>query len=354
VSEYFMRIIKKISRVPFLLLFILSACQPIALAPAATATPTSTLTATLSPTVTFTPTFTITPSLTATFTPTITPSVTPRPDPRTLIKRVLIISIDGLRPDAISLAPMQTLIYLAQQGAFSFNAQTIRPSATLPGHTSMLTGLCPKKHGVNWNDYRPENGFANGTDLFDLASDAGLQTVVFAGKEKLQQISESIDIFNFIPDRDTVITDNILADFPDDFGVMFVHFPTVDWMGHEHGWLSSDQLSVARRADKSIARLLAELDSRGLRDETLVIISADHGGHDTEHGSTQPEDMTIPWVITGPGVVTGQLKTAIHTTDTAATAAWALGLPLPAEWDGLPVLEAFGLPGQVHPEVVCP
>jgi hypothetical protein len=38
------------------------------------------------------------------------------------------------------------------------------------------------------------------------------------------------------------------------------------------------------------------------------------------------------------------LTTPIHTMDTAATAAFALGLDIPAEWDGVPVYEAFGLP----------
>jgi len=40
--------------------------------------------------------------------------------------------------------------------------------------------------------------------------------------------------------------------------------------------------------------------------------------------------------------------------DTAATAAYALGLKIPKEWDGIPVYEAFGLPAQPHTEPVCP
>jgi hypothetical protein len=350
------RVNKNIYRVLIICALILAACQTAVVTPSATLPPTNTLTltVTLSPTATLTPTFTATPLPTSTPTSTITPTIEPTPDRRTSIQRVLIISVDGLNPDAISLAPMRTLIGLMQQGAYTFTAQTINPSVTLPSHASMLTGLCPKKHGVDWNNYQPEKGFARGTDIFDLASKAGLQTVMFAGKEKLKQISESIDSITIINDSDTVITDTILANFPEEFGVMLIHFPTVDSMGHEHGWLSSEQLNVARRADQSIARLLAELDARGLSDETLVIITADHGGHDTQHGSTLLEDMTIPWMIKGPGVVPGHLGTAVHTTDTAATAAWALGLPLPAEWDGLPVLEAFGLPGKAHAKVVCP
>ncbi len=126
--------------------------------------------------------------------------------------------------------------------------------------------------------------------------------------------------------------------------MLFVHFATVDGMGHEYGWLSPEQLSVAFRADESLGRILAELDARNLRNETLVIITADHGGHDTSHGSHMPEDMTIPWFATGPGITPGPLTTTVHTMDTAATAAFALGLEIPSEWDGVPVYEAFGLP----------
>ncbi len=120
--------------------------------------------------------------------------------------------------------------------------------------------------------------------------------------------------------------------------MLFIHFPLV------YGWLSHQQINVAFRADEALGRLLAELDARNLRSETLVIITADHGGHETTHGTTMPEDMTIPWIASGPGIQPKQLTVTVHTMDTAATAAFALGLNIPAEWDGVPVYEAFGLP----------
>jgi predicted AlkP superfamily pyrophosphatase or phosphodiesterase len=136
----------------------------------------------------------------------------------------------------------------------------------------------------------------------------------------------------------------LIENFPADFDLMFVHFPTVDGMGHEYGWLSPEQLSVAFRADQALGMLLAELDARGIRDETLVIVTSDHGGHDTSHGSRLPEDMTIPWIASGAGVQPVALTSPVTTTDTAATAAFVLDLPIPDEWDGVPIYEAFGLP----------
>jgi predicted AlkP superfamily pyrophosphatase or phosphodiesterase len=199
---------------------------------------------------------------------------------------------------------------------------------------------------VDWNDYLPEKGIAQGIDLFDIAHAAGMKTFMYVGKEKLQQVTDasSVDKFVFINDRDKVVMQNLLADFPEEFGVLFIHFATTDDMGHVYGWLSPEQLSVIFRADEAIGELLTALDTYGLRDETLLIITADHGGHDTSHTSGLPVDMIIPWIASGAGVQAKQLTTQVHTMDTAATAAYALGLPISAEWDGVPVYEAFGLP----------
>lgn len=318
------------NRIIVLLLFVISACQPPATAvvETETATPIPPASATLTPTTT----------------PTLEPTFTPTPAP--LARRVLILSIDGLRPDAIALAYMNNLLALMESSAYSLTAQTIRPSATLPAHVSMLSGQCPRKHGVNWNDYMPEFGYAQVTDLFDIAHAAGLKTVMYVGKEKLRQITEpeSTDVYEFIPDRDLVIVERLLENFPADFDLMFVHFPTADWMGHLYRWLSPEQFSVLFRADQALGNLLAELDARGIREETLIIVTADHGGHDFIHGSSLPEDMTIPWIAFGAGIQPVSLTGKITTTDTAATAAFALNLPIPEEWDGVPVYEAFGLP----------
>jgi predicted AlkP superfamily pyrophosphatase or phosphodiesterase len=273
------------------------------------------------------------------------PSPTSTSTPEPAIQRVIILSLDGLRPDAIELAPMPNLLDLMKISAYSLTAQTVRPSATLPAHSSMLTGMCPSKHGVDWNDYIPQNGVAQGTDLFDLTYAAGMQNFMYVGKEKLQQVTDSfnIDRFVYINDRDKVVMQTLLAEFPQEFGLLFIHFATTDDMGHVYGWLSPEQLSVVFRADEAIGELLSTLDTRRLRDETLLIVTSDHGGHNTTHGSSSPEDMTIPWIVSGPDVQAGRLTTSIHITDTAATAAYVLGLSIPSEWDGLPVLEAFGL-----------
>jgi len=310
------------------------------------------------PTPTIVPVYTITPTPFQPPTMTVTPVVAQEPTatPISRPSRVLILSIDGFRPDAIELTPMRNLQALMTEGAYSLVAQTIFPSSTLPSHSSMLTGLCPDKHGVDWNDYLPKRGYANGTDIFDLAHAGGLYTVMVVGKEKLRQVTEpeSTDVFEYINDRDVIIAARVAELIPQGFGLMFVHFPTPDWMGHEYGWLSPEQFSVLFRADEALQTILNALDAAGLRQDTLIIITADHGGHDTTHGTSRIEDMTIPWIIAGPGVHHAVLATNVNTTDTAATVAWALNLPLQPDWDGRPVLEAFSLPDDQHLQPRCP
>jgi hypothetical protein len=290
-------------------------------------------------------------------TPTPTATVTPAPtSPVDAIQRVLIVTFDGLRPDAIARAPMDNLTAFMNSSAFTLNAQTVFPSTTLPAHSSMLTGMCVSRHHVIWDDYIPENGFARGVDLFDLAHAAGLRTVMIVGKEKLRQITEpqSTDVFEAYdftarPLKDfemaePLIVRRAIEEIEMDFDLMFIHFPSGDYIGHKKGWMSKTQLSMLRDEDDYFGDLLRALDENGLRESTLVIVTSDHGGHETTHGFNVPEDLTIPWIISGPGVQPMELTTDVQLMDTAVTVAYALHLEIPAEWQGVPVTEVFGLP----------
>jgi arylsulfatase A-like enzyme len=75
--------------------------------------------------------------------------------------------------------------------------------------------------------------------------------------------------------------------------------------------------------------------------DVVVIVTADHGGHGKDHGTDALEDVRIPWIAWGRAVQPGELPTGIRTMDTAATALWLLGVPVPTRWEGRPVLGAF-------------
>jgi arylsulfatase A-like enzyme len=93
--------------------------------------------------------------------------------------------------------------------------------------------------------------------------------------------------------------------------------------------MSEPYLTNVTWTDAQVGRVLAALDERGLLGETLIIVTSDHGGHDFVHGGSLPEDMTIPWIVAGPGVAGGQVIGGVSIADTAPTALWALGLSAP-------------------------
>ena len=79
-----------------------------------------------------------------------------------------------------------------------------------------------------------------------------------------------------------------------------------------------------------------------LDDNTMIIITADHGGHEKTHGTDKFSDMTIPWVAWGTRVRKNhELETPVRIDDTAATAAFFLKLKVPKNWDGKVITEVF-------------
>ena len=193
--------------------------QPLILFPSKTATGTSTPQATFTMVPTGTATKTSTPKPTATVTITPTPSAAD-------IERVLIISYDGLRPDAIELAPMPNLMGLADNGAYSYtSATTIDYPATSPSHASMLSGYCMEDHGVIYNKFFMYMGYSKGVDIFDLAHAAGMRTVMIVSKDKLRQLAEpeTTDVFE-VAYGEPAIEKAVLPQIEAGFDLMFIHF----------------------------------------------------------------------------------------------------------------------------------
>jgi predicted AlkP superfamily pyrophosphatase or phosphodiesterase len=71
--------------------------------------------------------------------------------------KVLIVGIDGCRPDALRKAHAPHLHDLIKQGAFSDRAQTGDVTVSGPGWSSLLTGVWRGKHGVRDNGFEGAN-----------------------------------------------------------------------------------------------------------------------------------------------------------------------------------------------------
>jgi arylsulfatase A-like enzyme len=269
-----------------------------------------------------------------------------------LTPHVLVVSIDGLRPDAIDTFDTPTLRRLAAEGSYTYAASTITPSKTLPSHTSMLTGLGPEGHGVLWNNVATaKTDLIDKRTVFGLARAHGYQTAAFYSKAKFQPLQQpgTLD-YSQAPGgwfgrwnaaRTVGDVETYLAKASPN--LLFVHLGDVDRAGHSSGWMSADYGRAVEVVDAALGRLLTTVDRAFGASQYTVIVTADHGGHGHDHGSAAPEDVTIPWVAWGRAVKPGHLEsTGIRTMDTAATVAYLLGLEEPESWVGVPVTDAFG------------
>jgi predicted AlkP superfamily pyrophosphatase or phosphodiesterase len=267
----------------------------------------------------------------------------PYPDDLPRPERVLVISLDGARPDAILEANTPNIQALAERGAVTWQASTIYPSVTVPAHASMLTGLSPDEHGVVWNDYSVV--ILETLTFITRAHEAGYRAGMVVGKEKFKQFHQNEEIAYAFPRLgDRSVVDDAVRLLEAGYEVLFVHFPNPDYFGHLIGWMSDTYINEFANTDRQVGRLLTALDDLGLTDSTLVILTADHGGTEQSHGRDIPEHMHIPWIIAGPGIEAGiELQQPVIVTDTAMTVLWALGLDLPESDTGKPVYEAYGL-----------
>ncbi|HEY2589704.1 MAG TPA: alkaline phosphatase family protein [Tepidisphaeraceae bacterium] len=265
--------------------------------------------------------------------------------------RVAIISIDGLRPDVALRADMPHLRSLMARGSFTFWANTTDVAITLPSHTSMLTGVTPEKHGIHWNDDKPTNKPEHPLvpTLFDLAKKQGLTTACCAGKSKFRAFETpgALD-WKFIKESDDATVADAAAAIVREHkpGVLFVHLPDNDRIGHSVGWGTPEQVANLAKTDEALGVVLKALDDEHLTDSTLIIVSADHGGNGRTHGGLDPRSRHIPWIAAGPGVkanydLTLNIKLVVNTYDTFATACHVLGIPLPADCDGKSINDIF-------------
>ena len=276
--------------------------------------------------------------------------------PIAAVEHVVLISIDGLRPDLALRANMPALRGLLRNGAYTFWATTTAVAVTLPSHTSMVTGVSPDKHGVTWNGDMPlrKQIYPRQPTVMEMARKAGLVTAMVAGKSKLSTLNKpgTINYAVYPSTGNSLSSDNTVATAAEKIlaahkpGLTFIHFADVDSAGHEHGWGSPQQIATIEHTDTRLARILSSLNRAGMRQSTVVIVSADHGGAGLKHGANDARSRHIPWIIAGPGIkrgydLTRRAEVMVRTEDSAATISYLLGLPQRGYFDGKPVMAAF-------------
>src|SRR4051812_6667025 len=201
---------------------------------------------------------------------------------RPAVEHVVIVSIDGLRPDMMLRANAPVMKSLMRSGCYTMWARTTEVSITLPSHVSMLTGVVPERHAIWWNTELDKQymRYPAVPTIFELAKARGLTTALAVGKGKLEALGKpgSLD-WAYWPDSyaqalqvaeeaSTIIQQHRPQLF-------FIHFPDVDAAGHGSGWGSRQQAQAVERCDQALGIVVAALHHAGIWDKTAIIVTSD-------------------------------------------------------------------------------
>lgn len=268
-------------------------------------------------------------------------------------KHIVLIGVDGMGAYAWEKARIPVMRSLMQNGSWSLQARSVLPSSSAANWASMLMGAGPELHGfTTWGSKKPDmpsrvlDQYGFFPSIFSRlretnpAAEIGViyewdgigylfpKTVVNKDMNVDSDSALTIEVKNYIESKKPHL--------------LFVHLHDVDSVGHQDGHNTKTYYEALERTDTNIGKILESLKKAGIYDETIVLITADHGGVNKGHGDKSMLEMEIPWIISGPGIKKNNPITAsIMTFDTAATILALLQIEAPQVWIGRPVEAAF-------------
>ena len=240
---------------------------------------------------------------------------------------VIVLSVDGLRPDAIDgpedgpLPGFRRIL----KGPHTLQARTDPDTTiTLPNHVSMLTSRPvggPGGHG--WTENNDPPAVRHGGTLhlrrgsyvagmFDVAHDHGVATAVIATKSKFSLIAQSYDDAAGAPDTTGADDGKSKVDLfacaratKDAFRLAaaqlrsgaprtltLLHIGETDATGHAHAWdmaAGSRYRTAVANVDAALDAFLSGLDAEpSLRGRVAIVMTADHGGGAPPLSHTDP------------------------------------------------------------------
>lgn len=268
--------------------------------------------------------------------------------------KVLLIGIDGVRPDVLRDVPTPKLDALIAAGTFSDGAQTGLPTLSGPGWTSMLTGVWREKHGITSNQFPfPDHRLAEYPDFLTRIERVRpeLNTFAVADWPPLASaeaggpvVGEAVDVRIVLDgakigwaeaDERSVraAIEHLGTGDPD---ALFVYLGNPDEVSHHTGSIEDEYRAAISRADRHVGRLVEAIRSRLTydREDWLILVSTDHGRRsDGRHGDDSPVERTIFYLASGPSAASGSPDQPPRIVDVAVTALTHLGIAIEPAWD---------------------
>jgi predicted AlkP superfamily pyrophosphatase or phosphodiesterase len=250
------------------------------------------------------------------------------------VKHLVFIGLDGWGGAYVKEANMPTIKRMMSQGAWTLDARCVMPSRSWPNWTSIFYGAPPEQH--NKEDF---------PSIFTLVKDN-------RQSEKSIFFVESVEIRKICPDN-AVEKQEILSDIESAKKIsahiikekpLFtaIAFDEPDHTGHAKFWGSEAYYTKLAELDGLIAVIEQAVKDAGIYDNTVFVITADHGGSFNSHGINVPKQRKIPMIFYGCGIKKGfTIPSPVNIYDITPTMAALIGIEIPPEWTGRILHEIF-------------
>ena len=282
--------------------------------------------------------------------------------PQPKADHLILIGLDGWATKSFkdNIDNMPTVKSLMENGCYTLHKRSTMPSSSATNWATFFMGVPPEMHGYNaWNSREPAiEPYAVGPN--------GMPSTVYTLLAEQRPDAESACIFNwdgigyvvdsaavgyFLYDpgyHDKSDSTYSVASYTERTALKYLrenkpafftfYIGDVDEVGHRCTWESEEYQQVLRESDDAIAAIIEVLKEQGMYDNSIIVVSSDHGGEVHHHGGFSLPEMEAPFVICGKNIARkGELSTFMMQYDVAATFAAALGLQIPTEWRGRPM-----------------
>lgn len=124
------------------------------------------------------------------------------------------------------------------------------------------------------------------------------------------------------------------------FGAFIYDNP--DYPGHMHGFHTPEYYENLKVHDAYVGEIIAAIKEAGIYDDSIIIVTSDHGGIETDHGGWDLNELETPFIIAGKNVKKGgKFSESMMQYDVAATIAEIFALDTPQVWTSKSMSQVF-------------
>ena len=252
-------------------------------------------------------------------------------------KHVVVIGVDGAGA-FFREAETPNLDEIFAKGAVTYKMLSADPTISAQCWGSMLHGVTPEYHRltngiVESRAYPADSLFPSFFRVIrDNDPEAVLASFTNWNPINVGIVEEDIGVYKRGGIGDALLTQEIVAYVAEnDPTVLFVQFDEADGAGHAGGYGSQTHLDKITELDGYIGQIYGAYEEKGLLEETLFIVTADHGGSGNSHGGLTDGEKYVMFAACGKSVQKGEIKN-LEIRDTAAIVLHALGYACPETW----------------------